>query len=289
MNRLNRRSHAAGHARPPWPTTRIAKLVTGAAIVSLVTVACTASPQPDSSGAAGTNPVLARETVQADPVIAEVTSAQWRRMKAAGMVRPECPIQDRAELRSVSINFTDFEGQVHRGQLIVNRDVAASVTRIFTRLFEAGFPIRRMKPVEEYGGDANRSLRADNTSAFNCRRVGQINAPFMASPHANGRAVDINPRENPWMDLRCDCWFPSPDMRARTPGPGKILRGGLVWRLFRNEGWIWQNIGVPDFMHFDTGYPSRPFRRGKRTTSPDTASPAARMPPSRRSNANQER
>ena len=29
-------------------------------------------------------------------------------------------------------------------------------------------------------------------------------------------------------------------------------------QAFVDEGWIWQNIKVPDYMHFDTGFPSRP-------------------------------
>ncbi len=39
-----------------------------------------------------------------------------------------------------------------------------------------------------------------------------------------------------------------------------IVKGSVPWRLFRGEGWIWQNIDVPDYVHFDTGFPSRPFR-----------------------------
>jgi hypothetical protein len=182
-------------------------------------------------------------------------------MQAAGMVRPECPIIRRGQLRRVDLDYVDFQGRIRRGHLIVNADTAASVARIFSRLFEARFPIRRMQGVERYDGDTLRSLRADNTSAYNCRRADQINAPFSASPHANGRAVDINPRENPWMDLRCDCWSPSARHAARTPGPGKVRKGGIVWRAFVGEGWVWQNIDVPDYMHFDTGYPSRPYRR----------------------------
>ena len=42
---------------------------------------------------------------------------------------------------------------------------------------------------------------------------------------------------------------------------GKILRKDPVWQLFDDEGWIWQNIDVPDYMHFDTGYPSKPLQR----------------------------
>jgi hypothetical protein len=195
----------------------------------------------------------------ADAVIERIPARQWQRMVATGVWRPECPAS-RRDLRRVEVDHVDFEGRDKRGVLVVNRDVARSVARVFSELYVEGFPIRRMRPVEVYGGDVNESLAADNTSAYNCRRLDQINAPVLESPHANGRAVDINPVENPWTDLRCDCWLPGPEHRRRTRGPGKIVEGGLVWRLFRAEGWIWQNIDVPDYMHFDTGYPSRPYR-----------------------------
>ena len=149
---------------------------------------------------------------------------------------------------------------MRRGRIVVNSDVAGSAARIFTRLFDARFPIRRMRPLEEYDGDNQASLEADNTTSYNCRSAAQINAPFTESPHANGRAIDINPRENPWQDRRCGyCWQPTGRFSERTPGPGKILRGGVVWRAFLREGWIWQNIAVEDYMHFDTGYPSVPY------------------------------
>lgn len=183
---------------------------------------------------------------------------QWNRMKRVGVWRPGCPLA-RTDLRRVEVNHYTFDGTVERGALVVNRDVAPAIAEIFTELFDKKFPIRKMRPVEAYGGDVNASLRDDNTSAYNCRRPDQINAPPQFSPHANGRAIDINPRENPWMDLRCQCWVPTPETRARVPGPGVIVKGGLVWRLFRERGWIWQNIKVPDYMHFDTGYPSRPY------------------------------
>jgi hypothetical protein len=198
------------------------------------------------------------EPRSAHPVVSRLGDAQWQQMVSTGTWRPECPV-DRNDLRRVDLNHYTFSGDVRRGALVVNRDVADSISRIFTKLYERKFPIRKMRPVEAYEGDSHASLRADNTSAYNCRRPSQINAPVSESPHANGRAIDINPRENPWVDLRCQCWFPSRANREREPGPGKIVEGGLVWRRFRAEGWIWQNIDVPDYMHFDTGYPSGPY------------------------------
>lgn len=192
-------------------------------------------------------------------IIREVPPTQWQDMIDAGMIRPECPIQSRSQLRRVELDHVDFDGVTRRGHLVVNQDVAASVARVFERLFEEGFPIEQMTGVEEYGGDVNRSLAANNTSAFNCRRSDQIHAPFAASPHANGRAVDINPVQNPWINPRCDCWIPGPEHQSRDSGAGKVAEGGLVWQLFTDEGWIWQNIDTPDYMHFDTGYPSAPY------------------------------
>ena len=191
----------------------------------------------------------------ADPVIRGIPDAQWRRMQEAGVVRPGCPVT-RADLRRVEVNFHDWNGDVQRGVLVVNRDVAEDVTKIFRDIFEAEFPIRSMKPIEQFGGDDNASMAADNTSAYNCRQEGQANSPATFSPHANGRAIDINPRENPWLDPRCDCFMPTAKHAARTPGKGKILEGGTVWRAFTKRGWIWQDIATPDYQHFDTGYPS---------------------------------
>jgi D-alanyl-D-alanine carboxypeptidase len=226
----------------------------------------TRTPAPRSS-AAGVDPATLEQSetapgtkyLHANANVEPVPPRQWQRMVDAGMWRPGCPAT-RKELRRVEVNHYTFAGKVRRGVLVVNRDVAASVSRIFTRLFRARFPIRRMRPVEVYNGNSDKSLRADNTAAYNCRRPSQINAPPMKSPHANGRAVDINPRENPWKDLRCKCWSPTGRTHEREPGLGVIVAHGVVRDIFADEGWIWQNIDVPDYMHFDTGYPSKPYR-----------------------------
>ncbi|MGH8868131.1 MAG: M15 family metallopeptidase [Actinomycetes bacterium] len=215
----------------------------------------TAAAAPSRAAGTATQPVTAAE---ANPVVRHVPRGQWRRMVEAGMTYDGCPV-GRADLRRLEVNYVSFAGEVRRGVLVVHADVAASLSRVFTRLFEEQFPIRRMRPVEAYDGDSNASLRADNTAAYNCRRPTQINAPPKKSPHANGRAIDINPRENPWKDTRCRCWSPSPRYHERVPGKGKILKRGVVWRAFHAEGWIWQDIDVPDYMHFDTGYPSTSF------------------------------
>ena len=193
----------------------------------------------------------------ARPVISLISDEQWRRMVATGTWRTGCPV-GRADLRRLQIGFVDFDGELRRGSLVAHRDSVVDLAEIFTALFDARFPIERMEPVERYGGDVVRSLRSNNTSAYNCRKPGQINAPVTESPHASGRAIDINPVQNPWRDPRCDCWMPRATYAEATSGPGIVRKGSLPVQLFEDRGWVWQNIKVPDYMHFDTGYPSRP-------------------------------
>ncbi|MBA3744962.1 M15 family metallopeptidase [Sporichthya sp.] len=196
----------------------------------------------------------------ADPVVRKLTKAEWARMVEVGMAGPTCPVK-RKNLRRLEINHVNFDGEVKRGAIVVRGDVVESVSRVFTKLFDKRFPIHRMTPVEHFNGSDDRSMAANNTSAYNCRRPSEANSPSMKSPHANGRAIDINPIQNPWLNPRTHVWEPSARYRKRTAGPGKILEGGPVWRLFIREGWIWQDIKTPDYQHFDTGYPSRPLKK----------------------------
>lgn len=236
-------------------------------LVALLLAGCaTVAPEAPPSSPTSAVPRLSSppsatpkpSTPTADPVIDPVPMAQWRAMTRAGMVRIGCPMT-RADLRRVEVNFHTFDGEVARGVLVVNRDVAADVAEIFSEIFRSGFRIHAMRPIEAYGGDDNASMAANNTSAYNCRSAAQANSNAADSPHANGRAIDINPVQNPWLDPRCDCFMPTSEFAARTPGKGKILRGGPVWKAFTRRGWIWQDLATADYQHFDTGYPSRPW------------------------------
>ena len=245
------------------------------AVAVLTLAACTTSPSTPpsaspSSSAAVPTPSSASPTSTASPSPSGVTATdaadarivpvgvqQWARITAAGMARTGCPVT-RTDLRRVEVNYWGFDGAVHRGVLVVNADVAESTARIVTRLFDAHFPIHRMRPMEEYGGDDQKAMLDDDTSAYNCRAASQQNAPPTKSPHANGRAIDINPFENPWQDPRCRCWSPSAQYGTHREGRGVIVKGDVVWTAFTEEHWIWQDISVTDWMHFDTGYPSKP-------------------------------
>jgi hypothetical protein len=123
------------------------------------------------------------------------------------------------------------------------------------RLYAKRFPIRRIELIDRYDGDDHRSMGADNTSAFNCRFVNGTNRWSM---HAYGKAIDINPRENPYVSGS----FVSPPEGApyadRSPKrKGMIYRKGPVVRSMRRIiGWEWGGAwsGTRDYQHFsETG------------------------------------
>ena len=151
--------------------------------------------------------------------------------------RTECPVPLDA-LRLVAVSHFTPHGDVAEGQLVVHQRVAVQVRDIFSDLFVAKFPIARMEPIEKFGGDDEKSMQANNTSAFNCRAV---TGGKGFSKHAYGVAIDINPLWNPYVRERGEIVVVKPstatDFVARTPSrPGMISRGDAVHRAFTTRG-----------------------------------------------------
>lgn len=129
--------------------------------------------------------------------IKEINEKRLQLLKQENVWREECPVHY-SRLRIVNIRFLNFEGDVESGELIVLDQVAESVLEIFKELFELKFPIGKMIPMEEFGGDDVRSMKANNSSAFNGRKVARTDR---WSSHAYGCAIDINPVQNPYLLL----------------------------------------------------------------------------------------
>ena len=152
--------------------------------------------------------------------IERIDAAQAKRMTGVSW-RKGCPVALR-DLRLLTLSHWGFDGRARTGRLIVHRDVARELVRVFRDLYAARFPIRRMVPVDAYGGSDFRSIEADNTSAFNCRYV---EGTTRWSNHAYGRAIDVNPIENPvrvrWLDLT----LREPPVRRSLEAPRNGVRG----------------------------------------------------------------
>ncbi|WP_240804272.1 M15 family metallopeptidase [Streptomyces sp. A0592] len=163
--------------------------------------------------------------------------------------RAGCPVPPE-RLRLVRMNHWGFDGRAHAGEMVVHENAVGPVLHVFERAFEARFPIRRMRVMAEYRDDAQ-AMADDNTSAFNCRPV--TGDPRRLSQHAWGDAVDINPLENPYVDI--NGVVHPPEARAhlrRSPSrTGQIHPGDAVTSAFRGVGWQWGGRWAnPDYQHF---------------------------------------
>src|SRR5882672_5526829 len=105
---------------------------------------------------------------------------------------PRCPRWE--DLAYLEVDHASFDGPA-RGELVVARAIADRSVELFRRLWQVGFPIRQLRLVDDYGASDDASMSADNSSAFNFRVVAGTS---VLSQHALGRAIDINPVENPW-------------------------------------------------------------------------------------------
>ena len=171
-----------------------------------------------------------------------MTPSVWRR---------GCPVS-LADLRAVRVRHWDFAGAPQIGTLVVHRDVSTEVVETFRRLYAAKFPVRKMRPIEAYRGDDFASIEDDNTSAFNCRSA---TGSSRWSNHAYGRAIDVNPLENPYVSGGRTSHPASVAYLNRTrPRRGMIQDGDPVTRAFDAAGWGWGGrwSGTKDYQHFSS-------------------------------------
>jgi D-alanyl-D-alanine carboxypeptidase len=183
--------------------------------------------------------------------VRRLTDATRDRMTPA-VWRPGCPVS-LDDLRRVSVTYWDFSGDRRRGAIVVNKDAAGDVVGAMKRLYGARFPIRRMRPIEAYGGDDFASIEADNTSAFNCRAA---TGSSHWSQHAYGRALDINPIENPYVEGDRVYHRASRDYVDRADArAGMAVEKGALVSAFDAVGWGWGGRWsgtVKDFQHFSS-------------------------------------
>ena len=207
-------------------------LVRAVAILTLALAAST-SDAPAAKFRASVTPLPA-------PLRETMTGLSWR---------PGCPV-GLDDLRLVRARHWGFDGRIHTGRIVVHRDVAREVGAVLERLYAERFPIRRMVPVDAYGASDFRSIEADNTSAFNCRYV---DGTTRWSEHAYGRAIDLNPIENPYVSSGTTSHRASRPFLRRAPyRPGMAVEGGVVVRAFAAVGWSWGGrwSGAKDYQHF---------------------------------------
>jgi hypothetical protein len=193
-------------------------------------------------------PIAAPTTFTAS--VSPITPAIRRRMESS--YREGCPVPI-GELRYVRLSYWDFSGRVREGELVIAAKHAQALVGVFRKLHAAKFPLERMRLVSDYGGDDERSMAANNTSAFNCRTVAGTDR---WSQHSFGAAIDLNPVQNPYVTASgvspsAGRAYADPSAR-RAAVKGLITADSVVVRAFREAGWEWGGAwtSTKDYQHF---------------------------------------
>lgn len=179
-----------------------------------------------------------------------VLSSAEREAMTGPAWRPGCPV-GLDDLRAVDLAHFDMGGNVvDDGVLVVHVDHADDVLQVARSLFDARFPLAQVRPIEVFGGDDDASMAANNSSGFNCRAVAGTQT---WSEHAYGRAVDLNPVQNPYVRGEVveppagEGFLDRADVR-----PGMVVRPGPVVSAFEAIGWGWgaDFSTSDDYQHF---------------------------------------
>lgn len=154
------------------------------------------------------------------------------------------------ELAYLEMLFVDFHGMTQKGEMIVHYSLAKEVLEIFCELYKSGYQIEKMRLVDEYDADDERSMADNNSSAFNYRVVADTD---MISMHGYGRAIDINPQINPY--IVGNKIMPENGVKYADRSkafPHKIDHDDLAYKLFKSRGWTWGGDWKTqkDYQHF---------------------------------------
>lgn len=210
-----------------------------------------AGVEPDDAGPIDADPCADAEACVPEfdgtvmPLPADV------RMRMTGVSwRSGCPVGLDA-LSYLELPHWGFDGAIHRGELVVATTVATGVLGVFRALYDARFPIEKIRLVDEYGADDDLSMADNNTSAFNCRRT---TGGTSWSQHSYGTAIDINPVQNPYISSggtvlppAAEAYVDRSDVRR-----GMIVDPGPVVAAFDALGWGWGGrwTSLKDYQHF---------------------------------------
>lgn len=177
------------------------------------------------------------------PANQPVVDCRFERDSAIGRAT-EAALKATLDVREVG--YVGFDGKRHIGQIVCERSVCQELADWFLGMEKVGFPFRSVCPISMFGGSDSASMASDNTYCFANRGIWGSREP---SWHAKGRALDINPLENP--AFKRGRVIPATG-RQRPGTPGTLADTSFAVKSLRAIGWKWGAHWrrVQDWQHF---------------------------------------
>jgi hypothetical protein len=164
---------------------------------------------------------------------------------------PDVPADVQKHLRLVDVRYYGFDGKEHQGQIVVHEALEEDIRFLFALLLEHRFPVESALPIShpalQEKGRYGLSPDTNNTSCYVWRPVV---ASQRLSMHALGMAIDMNPRQNPY--IKGDLVLPPQAVYAPSQ-PGTLRPDSPAVAAFRQRGWEWGGDWTGekiDYMHF---------------------------------------
>ncbi len=195
-----------------------------------------------------------------DILSAKLTNSQQSKNPETGQVIIDCnytlnealkgkniPNKLKNNLRIIDVLYYSFDGKLHKGQLVISKNLVKDIKHIFKIIEKRQFPIAQVIPIVKYNWSDELSMEHNNTSAFNYRLV---KGTKILSAHALGIAIDINPQLNP--QIKHGKVFPK-GAKYNPKKPGTITRDSFIVKEFLKMGWNWGGRwrSTKDYQHFE--------------------------------------
>lgn len=185
--------------------------------------------------------------------ISEISDDLFEKMKGKSF-KDDCTLP-RSDLRYVHVLHKTLTGETLTGELVVNYHIAEDTLEIFRALYDAGYPIEKIRLIDEYDADDESSMSDNNSSSFNFRFVSRTKN---ISKHGYGLAIDINPLYNPYIttvdgQTNVEPANATEYVDRESDFDYKITHDDLVYKLFKEHGFDWGGdwTNSKDYQHFE--------------------------------------
>lgn len=190
----------------------------------------------------------------------------WQEVERPIKLNPDKPAPQEIieQLVSLKVTYRDMDKQQRQGIIEVNRSLKDDVLTFFKYAYYLNFPVNEVVVSSDprYKWDDNKLMAANATSGFNYRTISGGTTP---SQHGLGRAIDVNPRQNPYITLdEQGTPLTAPKDASWLPGtPGTLHDKQPLIQLMESRGWSWggrwtlqdEDGAVIDYQHLQKRAP----------------------------------
>lgn len=136
------------------------------------------------------------------------------------------------QLELIDVTYLSTDNKLHQGQILTNKQLVPDLQAIFQFMLDHEFVIEKAIPIVAFNWSDSLSMANNNTYSFCYRNISY-------SLHANGLAIDINPRFNPLRWKNQD--LPNEPLGAvlDTTVNGTLHPEHTVVKEFRKLGFRW--------------------------------------------------